>query len=425
MRLQSDKRRGQLPVLIAIALVAILAFVALALEGGLLLNQRRHAQVAAEAAALAAAARLYDHMNTDGTDYQSPYTQTEVIGWAKDTAKAYAAANGYDEDRGDCIVTRNIPPESGPNAGKFGYAEVIIEAQQRRRFSSIFGRDDFVVKARAVACVARRPIPYAIVVLDPRSKGSFTAKGQGDVKVDNAGVIVDSNHDTGGIVTGGGIVIAPTFDFTGTPGSSGNFQGKITSGQPVVPDPLAALPVPDPSALTLRSSKKLDIRGDTPVTLEPGRYIGGISIASQGSVTLNPGIYYMDGGGFSVTGQGNLTGNGIMIYNAATKNSDNINIAGQGGVVNLTPPTSGTYAGILLFQARDSIADVSVTGDGKYQMTGTFYAARANLKVAGNGDAQIGSQFVSYAVTTDGGGKLQITWAPDTTGRTLYFGLVE
>ena len=51
---------------------------------------------------------------------------------------------------------------------------------------------------------------------------------------------------------------------------------------------------------------------------------------SVGSVTLNPGVYYMQGGGFSWSGQGTLLGAGVMIYNAPTSNSDVVKLSGSG-----------------------------------------------------------------------------------------------
>ena len=39
-------------------------------------------------------------------------------------------------------------------------------------------------------------------------------------------------------------------------------------------------------------------------TLSPGVYNGGISLSGSSSVTLNPGAYYINGGGTSLSGSG-------------------------------------------------------------------------------------------------------------------------
>src|SRR5262249_21010724 len=156
----------------------------------------------------------------------------------------------------------------------------------------------------------------------------------------------------------------------------------------------------------LQSSSALSISGKKTVTLNAGLYIGGISIQSQANVTMNPGIYYMQGGGFSDTGQGTLSGNGVMIYSGG---GGLIHTAGQ-GAASLTPPTTGTYTGMTIFQNRNSTQTVQVTGNGSMNITGTFYAANALLQVTGNGSANyIGSQYVSKDLKLTGNGTIDIS----------------
>ena len=45
---------------------------------------------------------------------------------------------------------------------------------------------------------------------------------------------------------------------------------------------------------------------------------------------MAPGIYYMQGGGFTFTGLGNLSAAGVMIVNDPKQNTDNISINGNG-----------------------------------------------------------------------------------------------
>jgi hypothetical protein len=138
-----------------------------------------------------------------------------------------------------------------------------------------------------------------------------------------------------------------------------------------------------------------------------------------------PGIYYMDGGGFSYTGQGTLTAYNVMIYNAPQSNSDVIDISGQ-GAVNLTPPNSGLYAGISIFQERSSTNTVSISGLGNMYVTGTFYTAGGMLKVTGNGSGNvIGAQYISNLLNLGGNGEVFIDWEASPTARLRQIGLVE
>src|SRR5262249_53428917 len=150
----------------------------------------------------------------------------------------------------------------------------------------------------------------------------------------SASVIVDSMAPGAMNANGGTTVIAPKFDVTGSWVTSGgsSFQGTINTGVPPTPDPLRFIPAPDPSTPFVQSDKKIQYSGSTPLILQPGVYIGGVSVTGQGSVFMNPGIYYMQGGGFNIGGQGSLTGYQVMIYNDPQSNSDTISLSGTGAV---------------------------------------------------------------------------------------------
>src|SRR4051794_35630516 len=128
MKKLTEKRRGAVAPLVAVSMTVLLSFVAIAIDGGLLFDRHQQSQAAADAAAFAAAEYLFANYPLDqGTDPQ---------GKAKQRAIDNAKANGFTD------VTVNIPPQSGPFAGLTGYAEVIVRANQRRFFSSIFGSQD-------------------------------------------------------------------------------------------------------------------------------------------------------------------------------------------------------------------------------------------------------------------------------------------
>src|SRR5438552_135058 len=112
---QSTKRKGAVVVLVALTLTLLLGIVAIALDGGLLLHDRRLVQTAADAAALAAVDDLY-------LNYQTA-AGLDVGGTATAKARAVAAANGYANDGTVSKVDVHIPPLSGPHTGRAGCAE--------------------------------------------------------------------------------------------------------------------------------------------------------------------------------------------------------------------------------------------------------------------------------------------------------------
>lgn len=422
MRVASPTRRdGNVTVVTACCLVVVMAFVAFAVDGGLLLDQRRRVQSAADAAALAAADDLYAHYQTNqGVD---------PSGTARQAALDAAAANGYAAGPG-CSVDVYIPPVTGPNAGKAGHAEVRIAYNQPRFFSQVMGSDVLPVGGRAVGRGRRSSIADAILVLDPTAtKGALNSGGGGTVTVTGAPVQVNSTDPSAMIANGNGTMSAPEFDVTGSPGWStpggGSFSGAVMPSSQQIADPLAYLPAPNPASLPVQSSKKLSLAGGNSVTLQPGVYVGGIQITGKGSVTLSPGIYYMQGGGFSWNGQGALTAAGVMVYNAPQSNSDTVSLSGSGTCV-MSPPTSGPYQGLTVFQDRTATTPLSVTGNGGMSVTGTFYAASALLSVTGNGTNNvIGAQYISYDLALGGNGAMNINWTMQSTPGTREIKLVE
>jgi Flp pilus assembly protein TadG len=416
----SSRRRGTVAVAVAFGLITLLGVVALSLDGGALFSRRRSVQAAADAAALAAACDLYNnYWSASGTDPN---------GTAKASALATALADGYNNDGTTNTVTVNIPPQSGPYAGLAGYVEVIIQFNEQPGFSSIFSSAPVAVRARAVALGSPVAANVGILVLDPTGKGALNAQGGGNSTVSGTPVIVNSTNATAAIAGGGGSLSAQKFIIAGGYATSGNgsFQGPIYINHMGMADPLSDLPVPDPSTMTVQATHSTQYTSGN-VYLQPGVYKGGISASGTASLTLAPGIYYMDGGGFSFSGQGSLTGNGVMIYNApGNGNSGGISVSGQGSI-NISAPTSGVYKGVTFFQDRTSSVTGNVQGTGgTTNITGTFYFAGALLNVSGNGGVtNLGSQYISYDLNLGGTGGINISWQPNQVAQKRSIYLVE
>jgi hypothetical protein len=217
-----------------------------------------------------------------------------------------------------------------------------------------------------------------LLLLDPTGSQSLMVTGNGDVAVngDCGAVVVDSNDPTAAaFVVGHGVVAAGDFDVTG---------GVTTQGHGVVPSPADhEAPTPDPLAgLGLPSPLPPAPVGNTATVLNPGTYVGGLQLTGTSAVTMMPGVYVMEGGGFSVTGQASVTGSGVVIINAPGGPSDTISVSGQ-GVVSLLAPTSGTYQGVAVFQDPASSNPVSFTGQANVTIAGVVYAPAAPVSITG------------------------------------------
>lgn len=442
-------RRGIVVVLLAFGLTALIGCVALTVDGGLLQLDYRRARGHADAAAMAAACLLYQNYPTDkGTD---PH------GYAALEAANTAKKNGVANDGTTSKFVVSIPPVSGPYKGKPSYVEVTVTYYVKRGFSRIFGSEPIPVQARAVARGAWIAPKAGVIILDYDDKASLNAQGNGAFTETGAPVIVNSNNSSATVTAGNGQLKAQEFYITGGLSLSGGgslvtapIPGQIFTGTHPTPDPLAYLPVPSVPANGKITPSSLGA-GNKQYILTPGRHAnlpnfntGDIVILEQASTNNAGGIFYIDGGGFHSTGaivkMGTGTG-GVMIYNSPTSaaSSNKVQITGNSaGVVNLSGLTSGPYAGIVLWQDRNSAVDLLVEGNGNFSLQGTLYAAGARLNINGNGGyyvdgsgtqingtTQIGSQFVSKNLSLGGNGNVRLDYVENQVARTRVITLVE
>jgi Flp pilus assembly protein TadG len=382
-------RRGIVLVLVAVLLPVVIGVMALALDGGLLYLQRQKAQSVADAAALAGAYQLYNGSN---------------FSVAQGAAIAIGTQNG------------STIPSSQVTSPQTGYIAVSVTSSKPRCFSALWGAGTMSVTANAVARGINPAGGAAIIVLAPTGSNAFTVTAAGGVDTNGGKIAVNSSDSKAATITAGGNVYASELDVTGGYyySSSGRFvtspnSNNILTGASTTPDPLSTLQPPDPTTLPAQT-----YTGQ--MTLQPGYYPSGINLSSpSGTITLQPGVYYINGG-FGDSSGANIVGNGVMIYNA----SQTFSITGSGNVT-LSPMTSGPYAGITIYHNPNSNSDVSVTGNGSLNITGTIYAANSKLTVTGNGST-IGSRSISKTLSVTGNGSLIMS---SSNRGTQLFGLVQ
>lgn len=459
-------RGGGITPLSVLCLALLIAVIAVVVDGGTLMEDRRHVQATADAAALAAASDLFANYNTNqGIDPD---------GTARASALTTASANGFANDGAQSIVTVNLSPQSyqsGPNAGKSlppGYAEVIVQYNAARLFSNVFGTGAIPVRARAVARGQWGPVGNKVVSLNMTTSGAVNVNNQASVSI-NGGLLVNSTSQSAVTVASTASLTATSLNLNsgggGLLGVVGSLLGGLLGGllgllglggggggggssapAPVnyglpTPDPLRSLPAPDPTqlGLTTQSTTTRNIQGGT-INLYPGVYNGGINISQGASVTLHPnadgspGIYFLQGGGLNVSDSSSLTmvkGDtaGVMIYNNWQCNGDAINLKGTGNLL-LAPPSSGAYQGLTIFQKRGTLTNAAPTltilGSGNTNITGTIYVAYADVTLEGVHDTNnVGGQIIADTVSATGKGTLNIDSGGQATANTRTVGLVE
>ncbi len=352
-------RRGKILTMFTLLLPAVLGVLGLVFDGGLLFNNYRHTQHAADAAATAAAMEL---MNAAGP------------------AQATATAESFVHTKhamGDAVVTVSIPPSTGKFAGRDGYVEVTVTRNHRSYLMTIVGSPlENEYNARAVAGWEDSTADSAIVILDPSpapittpavlpvlpspntSLAGLEIEGAGEVSVDGAVLAnttwgdVDQEGDIAGVAAppSYGMMCMPALPLTklrardirvaGGVDAPSNY-GHYDPAQPSplrcnclpTPDPLAALPVPtlaaDASNVLATNHGGVRVANvpiiSPPEILSPGVY-DWIEIVS-GTIVFQPGVYVIRGVNpdtqiaLDING-GQVTAEGVMFYITNTTTYD-------------------------------------------------------------------------------------------------------
>jgi len=147
-------------------------------------------------------------------------------------------------------------------------------------------------------------------------------------------------------------------------------------------------------------------------TINPGVYCGGIAVHAGATVTLNPGIYYLDGGDLAVNGNAGLTGNGVtLVFTSKNRNGFATASINGNATVNLTPPNYGPTAGIVMFGDRRMPAGTSfkLNGGASQYFGGAVHLPTATINFSGgNGSGTSCTQIVGAIINFSGNSNLAI-----------------
>lgn len=436
-------RQGAVLVLAALLLPVLLGLTGLVIDAGLLMVVSRRAQNAADAAATASSVDL-------------------LLGRSLETARATATTYVRTHNQlGTANVTTNIPPTSGAHQGDVNFIEVIVRAPVRTVLIQTLGvNSEQSVRCRAVAGIQRVSNGVGVIMLDPTRRPGFSGRGNGSLNV-NGTVIVNSdgggmneygfpinNGNSGSAIrlignarlTAVDVLSVGGITTTGNAGIRDYNQTRrnpLRTGMPVSPDPLLSLPVPTTANGAVAAfHPAVSLSANQSAVLSPGIYPS-IRISGNASAVFTPGIYIITGGGMSLTGNGNVSGTGVLIYNTGSNfnvytglpdsaDADNppesnsghfgkVSLSGN-GQVRFTPidDPNSPFDGLGFYQRRWNTQDVSLTGNGNIgAFSGTIYAKWAGMALSGNG--RFAAQFIVRDVALSGNGDITV----DATGQKL------
>jgi hypothetical protein len=376
-----------LPVLLAVS--------GLAVDASLWYAQKRSVQAIADTAAYSVILEI-------------GRTEDETL--AKSAGKDDAIVYGLDESAGD-VITFNFPPKYGDFAGTAGYYEVVIERPAPVFLAGLILPDDFNVAARAVAGAKSSGTP-CILSLEEDDDDAIKVNN-GSIFANGCAIQVNSGDAEALNVFKNGSVEADEINIVGDYVNTGYISSTPNTGMYAAKDPFYGLPTPAVSGcletdLAFNSGSHI---------LSPGTYCGGIQLSGSASVTLQSGTYVIQGGTLQMSGSNtSLEGSGVTLY---TDGDSEIRIQGQGDI-DLSAPTYGTYAGILMYgdPAAATNTQHHINGDANMIYEGFMYFPSAQLQFNGNGTGTTSANYVGAVARVlefGGNGELHFDYDADNT----------
>ncbi|MGB0122799.1 MAG: pilus assembly protein TadG-related protein [Silvibacterium sp.] len=369
---------GQMLVLTALSMTALLGFLALSTDVGMLFHTRRNLQIAADAAATAGALNI---------SYGAS---------ASAAGQAAATANGVTNGVNGAVVTINTPPTSGYHQST-GYVEAIVTTPNPTFFMKLFNIGSMNVSARAVG--GAPGAANGCVYLDGTTGDDLIIKGSGTIEgpnggptcgiYDNAGIKVTGNGNT---VTASYIdVVASAPDGNGTaqgtttnyssPAESNPFGTTVSGGEPTVPSgctqtistaTYTSTTSFASGSVVCFSASNVNVSGATLTGLGSGATFvfenGVVAAGVGGNTTINNGTMDINGGTFLQDTNSNLN-----ITAPTTLGQWN------NGIAVLVPPGNTSYtptgANVLTIQF----------GSSNQTLSGYIYAPNVQLSLHDHG----------------------------------------
>ena len=377
---------GTYLVMMALMAPVMIGSVGLATDYGLWLYTQQKMQAAADSAAVSAA--------TAGSNIATE-------------AAAVTASYGFVKDSGGVTMSVNQPPQSGSHTGSSGAVEVIINDIQTPQFSALLSPNSFTITVRAVALAT--PGTGCVLTLNPTASGAVTMQGSAATNLTGCNLYTDSNDSAAVTVGGSATLSALSVGAVGGVSGASNITttGGIHTGLGSVTDPYANTSFGSYSGC---DQKNYSTNKDDEIS--HGVYCGGISVKAGATLKLDPGIYYLDQGSLSVEGNGTITGTGVtLVFTSSTgKNYATASIASNANI-NLTAPTTGPTAGIVLFGDRNMPEGTTfkLSGGATQSFGGAIYLPKAALTYSGGSNGSTScTQIIADTVTFTGNSGMAI-----------------
>jgi len=396
MNKQNSSERGQVLVIIALAILGLVGMTGLAIDGSRAYSDRRHAQNAADTAALAAALA---HVRTPDEDWTA-------VGYSR------AASNGYDDNETTNFVDVHYPPADGPYAGNTEYVQVVITSIIDTMFGRVVGIETLTNTVEAVARITPPVFTKlydgnAVVGLAPHECGAVKYQGNANTTITGGGLFVNSDCDNGAFFnnSSSALLTAPSLTVVG---DEVHKDGSLVI-DPITENATDQAHAYPPREYILPNPECTENATQNGEWLTPGNWSG--TFPPAGVKYLESGVYCINSGNFRLNASDYLEGHGVFFW----VNSGDVRWNG-GATVKLYAPETGPYKGLLLYLPVTNNNEIVINGNSDSEFEGTFLAPASDITINGTGSANgLNGQVIGYTVDLGGTSGIQINYDDSKT----------
>lgn len=404
MKIRQTSERGQVLVIIVLTMFGLIGITGLAIDGSRAYSDRRHAQNAADTAALAAALA---YVRTPGEDWTA-------IGYSR------ASSNGYDDNETTNYVDVYHPPVEGPYTGNTNYVQVIITSHLDTLFGQVIGIEQVTNRVNAVARVdpptqTELYDGHAVVGLAPHACKAVKYQGNAGTVLVGGGIFVNSDCPDEAFFNQSGSAELTAPSITAVGGVRDNGDLNVSTITENADEQAKAYP---PREYILPNPECEDEATKDGETLSPGNWSG--TFPPAGVRYLESGVYCINSGNFQLNASDYLEGHGVFIW----VESGEVRWNG-GATVKLYAPTTGPYENLLLYLPITNSNGVTINGNSGSGMEGTIMAPASAIDIRGTGDAGITGQIIGYTVDLGGTSGVTVNYNNTKTWNTLTTPSIE
>ena len=461
---RQPSEKGQVLVLIVLALVVLLGFTALAVDGGMVYSDRRHAQNTGDAASLAGGSAAALTLENSSVTYGNWDCSNSAIGDARDDAEAAAidraGDNGFaiDDNVADHHGVTTACGEENHGAWTEKFIDVTTEISTTTRTSFAHFVYPGKLQSRIKAVTRIRPraslgFGNSIVALNEEQSchggtpNGVVFEGNVDVQVTGGGIFSNGCIQASGNSFDVGVECTDDTPDEGCIVHVGDLETNHVENFDPEPDSGDGLLLPDFALLypNLENCNDSSLEHDPdspgneyrthvggtfadPDEIVPGNYS---EIQLTGSVVMRPGLYCLYGD-FDV-GNNDLQGEDVTIFMI----SGSFNVNG-GGVVNIHAPTGDpdtlapAIPGMLIYMADcsqttfqycpagENEGTIKLRGNTDSTFEGTIFAPLGRIDIAGtpdmpeDSDAVFNTQLIAKDVEIGGNSIVDVNFDEET-----------